>query len=45
MLVSIFTNLDGMTVDEVEHEEDDLDIVSALSFALPPLVGKEEEED
>lgn len=34
-LVSIFKNLEGMTADEVEHAEDDLDVVSVLSFALP----------
>lgn len=34
-LVSIFNNLADMTADEVEHDEDDLDLVSLLSFALP----------
>ncbi|KAG5497501.1 hypothetical protein JKF63_03765 [Porcisia hertigi] len=34
-LVSIFNNLEDMTADEVEHDEDDLDAVSLLSFALP----------
>ncbi|CBZ29081.1 putative ATP-dependent RNA helicase [Leishmania mexicana MHOM/GT/2001/U1103] len=34
-LVSIFNNLEDMTADEVEHDEDDLDMVSLLSFALP----------
>lgn len=34
-LVTIFKNLEDMAVDEVEHDEDDLDIVSILSFALP----------
>ncbi|KAG5471256.1 hypothetical protein LSCM1_01329 [Leishmania martiniquensis] len=34
-LVSIFNNSDDMTADEVEHDEDDLDVVSLLSFALP----------
>ncbi|KAG5496864.1 hypothetical protein GH5_01370 [Leishmania sp. Ghana 2012 LV757] len=34
-LVSIFNNLEDMTADEVEHDEDDLDVVSLLSFALP----------
>lgn len=34
-LVSIFHNLEDMTADEVEHDEDDLDAVSLLSFALP----------
>ncbi|KAK7197813.1 ATP-dependent RNA helicase [Novymonas esmeraldas] len=33
-LVSIFNNLEDMTADEVEHDEDDLDAVSLLSFAL-----------
>ncbi|EPY26018.1 ATP-dependent RNA helicase [Strigomonas culicis] len=36
-LVTIFKNLEQMTVDEVQHEEDDLDAVSILSFALPQL--------
>lgn len=34
-LVSVFNNLEDMTADEVEHDEDDLDVVSILSFALP----------
>lgn len=34
-LVSIFNNLEDITADEVEHDEDDLDVVSLLSFALP----------
>ncbi|XQJ29253.1 ATP-dependent RNA helicase, putative [Leishmania guyanensis] len=34
-LVSIFNNLEDMTADEVEHDEDDLDLVSLLSFVLP----------
>ncbi|CCW65420.1 unnamed protein product [Phytomonas sp. EM1] len=32
-LVSIFKNLDNITAEEVEHDGDDLDIVSFLSFS------------
>lgn len=38
-LVSVFQNLDDMTADEVEHDEDDLDVVSILSFAYPNRVA------
>lgn len=34
-LVAIFSKMEERTVDEVEHEEDDIDSVSLLSFALP----------
>lgn len=35
-LATIFKNLGGMTADEVEHDEDDLDLLSTLSFRLLP---------